>query len=262
MITKPKPESWVTFPKPNPQANLRLFCFPYAGGNAMSFRRWENSLPNTIEVCPLELPGRGTRIMEEPLTDFSQLIFAITEAIVSYLDKPFAFFGHSMGSIVSFEVARLLQKYYVLSPVHLFISGRGAPQIPLEIKPIHTLPQHEFIEELRRMNGTPQEVLDNAELMELLLPMLRADFKLIENYTYTSAQPIPCPITAFGGKQDYKVSCDRLQAWQEQTTAKFAMQMFPGDHFFLHSAQKLLLQTLAQKLYQLTYKIINYQQCA
>ncbi len=261
MIAELKRNSWVTFPKPNPQASLRLFCFPYAGGKAMSFRGWEKSLFNTVEVCPIELPGRGTRLMEEPFTEFSLLIPTMTQALLPYLDKPFAFFGHSMGAIVSFEVARLLRKKYHLSPDHLFVSGRGAPQVHTEIKPIHTLPEPAFLQELRRLNGTPEEVLENAELMQLLLPMLRADFALIENYVYTDEHPLDCPISVFGGQQDYKVSGDRLQAWIEQTTADFSMQMFPGDHFFLHSAQQLLLQTLSQKLYQLTYRKTNLR-CA
>lgn len=251
MIAELKRESWVTFPEPNPKASLRLFCFPYAGGKAMSFRGWEKSLFNTVEVCPIELPGRGTRLMEEPFTDFSQLIPSITQALLPYLDKPFAFFGHSMGAIVSFEVTRLLRKKYRLTPEHLFVSGRNAPQVPIEVKPIHNLSEPEFLEELRRLNGTPEEVLENVELMQLLMPMLRADFALIENYIYTPELPLNFPITAFGGQQDYKISSNSLQAWLEQTTAKFSMQMFPGDHFFIHSAQQLLLQALSQKLYQM-----------
>lgn len=254
MIATSKCQSWVTFPKQNLKANLRLFCFPYAGGKATSFRGWENSFPSNIEVCPIELPGRGTRMMEEPFTEFSQLIPELTKGILPYLNKPFAFFGHSMGSIVSFEVAHLLEQKYGLSPVHLFVSGRGAPHIPIGNKQIHKLAETDFIEELRHLNGTPEAVLENTELMQLLLPTLRADFTLVENYLYTPRNMLGCTISAFGGLQDSKVSIAKLEAWRQQTTTDFSIQMFPGDHFFLHSAEQLLLKSLSRKLYQLTYQ--------
>ena len=254
MITTSKCQSWVTFPKSKPKANLRLFCFPYAGGKASSFRGWENVLPCNVEVCPIELPGRGTRIMEKPFTECSQLIPELTTAIFPYLDKPFAFFGHSMGSIVCFEVAHLLQQKYGLSPLHLFVSGRGAPQIPMDNKLIHKLSEAAFIEELRRLNGTPEAVLENTELMQLLLPTLRADFALVENYVHSPKHSFGCAISAFGGLQDSKVSRAKLEAWSQHTTSNFSMQMFPGDHFFLHSSESLLLKSLSQKLNQLIYQ--------
>ena len=259
MIAKFKHKSWVTFPKRNLQANLRLFCFPYAGGKSTSFRGWENNLPSGVEVCPIELPGRGTRITEEPLTEFLQLIPELTKGVLPYLDKPFAFFGHSMGSIVSFEVAHLLHQKYDLKPVHLFVSGRVAPQIPVENKQIHKLPKAAFIEEIRRLNGTPEAVLENTELMQLLLPMLRADFTLVENYVYTPKHTLNCAITAFGGLQDNKVCTANLEAWKQQTAADFSMHMFPGDHFFLHSAESLLLKSVSRKLHQLIYQTKTWQ---
>jgi medium-chain acyl-[acyl-carrier-protein] hydrolase len=154
-----------------------------------------------------------------------------------------------MGGLVSFELARLLRKKYGLNPAHLFVSGYRAPQVPDPDPPIHALPEPEFLEELRRLNGTPEAVLENAELMQLLLPALRADFAVIETYAYIPESPLDCPITAFGGLQDREVSCDDLEAWREQTNAAFSLQTLPGDHFFLHSAQPLLLQSLSQKLY-------------
>ena len=203
--------SWVTCPKPNPQASLRLFCFPYAGGKAVSFRAWSSGLPTTVEVCPVELPGRGSRLMEVPFTQFEPLISALAQALLPYLDKPFAFFGHSMGALVSFELARLLRQKYGLSPVHLFVSGRGAPQVvPVPDPPIHALPEPAFLEKLRGLNGTPEAVLENAKLMQLLLPMLRADFAVIETYVYVPEPPLNCPITAFSGWQDRKVSFDLI----------------------------------------------------
>lgn len=249
MKTIPTSNSWLTCLRPKPQAKLRLFCFHYAGGGALSFRSWSNSLPPTVEVCAIELPGRGSRLMERPFTRLEPLIQELTPVLLPYLNKPFAFFGHSMGALVSFELARILRKEYGLSPVHLFVSGRRAPQVPDPDPPIHTLPEREFLDELRRYNGTPESVLENAELMQLFLPTLRADFAVLETYVYTPEPLLDCPITAFGGLEDWKASCDDLEAWREQTNAEFSLQMFPGDHFFIHSAQPLLLQLLSRRLH-------------
>lgn len=243
---------WVTYPKPNPHASLRLFCFPYAGGGALSFRGWPDRLPPTIEVCPIELPGRGMRLREAPFTRLSLLVEAIAQSLLPHLDKPFAFFGHSMGALISFELARLLLRANGCSLTHLFISGRRAPQIPEPKPPIHRLPETEFLEELRHLNGTPEAVLANEELMQLLLPTLRADFAVLETYTYRLEPPLNYPITAFGGLQDPDVSCEMLGAWRDQTSTTFSLQMLPGDHFFLHTAQPLLLQSLNQALNRIT----------
>lgn len=239
---------WVTCPKPNPQATLRLFCFHYAGGGAAIFRTWSDSLPQSVEVCAIELPGRGTWLMQRPFTRLEPLVPTLASALLPYLDKPFAFFGHSMGGLVSFELTRLLRRDYGLSPVHLFVSGRRAPQVPDPDPPIHALPNPEFLQELRRFNGTPEAVLENAELMQLLLPTLRADFAVLETYVYTPEPPLECPITTFGGLSDRVASRDELEAWRDQTSAAFSVQMFPGDHFFVHSAQPLLLQALSREL--------------
>ncbi|GAX38382.1 thioesterase II family protein [Nodularia sp. NIES-3585] len=247
--------SSVTCLYPNPHASLRLFCFPYAGGSSLMFRPWLKSLPTTVEIFPIELPGRGMQIKLAPFSRLEPLIKGLAPALLPNLKKPFAFFGHSMGALVSFELIRLLRREYGISPVHLFISGRRAPQIPDLDPPIHALPEAEFIEELGRLNGTPKAVLENAELMELLIPMLRADFAVLETYVYTPEPTLNIPITTFGGLQDSKVSVDQLQGWQEQTHSTFCQQMFPGDHFFLHSAQSSLLQSLSQKLNYITSEI-------
>jgi medium-chain acyl-[acyl-carrier-protein] hydrolase len=243
--------AWVTCPQPNSDASLRLFCFPYAGGSALNFRGWANQLPVTVELCPIELPGRGLRMKEKPFARMLPLMQAIAPSLLPYLNQPFAFFGHSMGALVGFELARLLRRAYGCSPSHLFVSGRRAPQVPDSDPPIHTLPNSEFLQELRRLNGTPEAVLQNDELMQLLLPTLRADFAVLETYVYTPKPPLDCPITAFGGLQDPEVCCEVLEAWREQTRAAFSLHMFPGDHFFLHTAQSLLLQSLNQTLTQL-----------
>ena len=232
----------------NPQARLRLFCFAYAGGAASVFRDWSDALPTDIEVCPIQLSGRGTRLMEAPFNRLSSLVEALAEALVPLLDKPFALFGHSLGSLVSFELARRLRTNHQPGPVRLFVSAAPAPQIPHRDLPIHNLAEGEFSAELRRLNGTPEELLNHKELMDIVLPSLRADFAMYESYRYSSGPPLNCPISTYGGLSDEKVNRDDLEAWRDQTSVSFSLRMFSGDHFFLKASQPLLLRALSRDL--------------
>ncbi|HEX8282691.1 MAG TPA: alpha/beta fold hydrolase [Pyrinomonadaceae bacterium] len=240
---------WLACPRPNPQARSRLFCVPYAGGGCRVFQSWAAALPPEVELCAVELPGRGSRLHEPPLTDFAALIDALAEAARPYLDKPFALFGHSLGALVSFELARRLLKESGPRCEHLFASGCRAPQVRREAKPTSALPDAEFIEELRGLNGTPAEVLAHPELMGLMLPALRADFALNEKYTYAPGPPLPVPLTAYSGADDHgSVSPEKMAAWREQTSASFSQRTFPGGHFFIHTAQAALLRDISEKL--------------
>jgi medium-chain acyl-[acyl-carrier-protein] hydrolase len=241
-------DPWIVSRKPSPQARMRLFCFPYAGGPASVFRNWSDGLPTDIEVCPVQFPGRGTRLTEPPFSQLPLLIGALTKALLPFLDRPFALFGHSLGSLVSFELARQLRTLYQMRPVRLFVSAGPAPQIPHRSLPIHNLPDSRFSAELRRLNGTPEELLSHRELMDIVLPSLRADFALYENYRYLSETPLNCPISAYGGLSDERVRSGDLEAWREQSSVSFSIRMFPGDHFFLKTAQPLLLRALSQEL--------------
>ena len=240
--------SWFTVP-PNGQAKIRLFCFPYAGGSSLIFRTWGKALGPSIAVCPAHLPGRERRLTEKPYTSARSLVDAVAEAIIPHLDRPFAFFGHSMGALISFELARQLRRLNMPSPLHLFLSGRAAPQ-RREFKEsiTYNLPAKEFAEELRRLNGTPREVLEHQELMELMIPLLKADFEICQTYNYTQEPALDCPITAFGGLSDHEATGEMIDAWREQTTRSFRLCMMPGDHFFLHSAQDRILTILLQEL--------------
>ena len=241
-------DSWVVIPKPNLGARLRLFCFPYAGGGAYIYRSWSNTLPPLVEVCAIQLPGRGTRMSEKPLSDLAQVVDQAAQGLQSYFDRPFAFFGHSMGALIGFELARKLQSENKTGPKHLFVSAHRAPHLPNTEGTFYNLPDAELIEELRHLKGTPTEVLENPELMHLMLPLMRADFSVCQNYDYQpAAQPLACPITVFGGLED-TLTKEQLQDWRQHTTAAFKLRLLPGDHFFLHTSQETLLRTLAQEL--------------
>ncbi len=231
--------SWVSCPNPRPYAHWRLFCFPYAGGSARLYQNWSFSLPAQVEVCAIELPGRGRRMAEAPFFDLTSLIQNLGQRFAPWLDKPFACFGHSLGGLVAFELVQWLRSHHQLEPQHLWVSAACAPHLPITAQPIHALPQAEFIAELRRYNGTPIAVLDNAELMELMLPMIRADFALLETYCYQTQPPLSCPITALWGKQDLIVSLDEMASWQVHTTGSFSLKLLSGDHFFVDQPQVL-----------------------
>jgi len=238
---------WLISRKRQSEAVVRLFCFPYAGGSSTIFHKWPQDLPSWIDVFAVQLPGHGSRLDEPPVTNLHRLVEMIEPALLPHLGQSFAFFGHSMGAMISFELARTLRDKHSLQPTHLFVSGRPAPQLPVE-KPTYNLPEAEFAEELRRLNGTPPDVLEHSELMKLMLPILRADFELVQTYSYTPRPPLDCPITAFGGWEDQSVSRESLEAWREQTTNKFSVRMLLGDHFFLHSARPYILNAFKKEL--------------
>jgi medium-chain acyl-[acyl-carrier-protein] hydrolase len=241
-------DAWVTCPRPEPRARVRLFCLPYAGGGASIFRHWPNDLAPAVEVCPVQLPGRENRFQEPRYTSLTALVGVLAEVMEPYMDKPFAFFGHSMGALICFELCRTLRARSGPLPAHLFISARPAPQLPRSGPLTHNLPDAEFKQHLSALNGTSQEVFAHAELMQILLPLLRADFALVEGYRYGVEGPLPCPISAFGGLQDESVEQRALAAWSEQAIGAFRLRMFAGDHFFLQSRRSALLQALSLDL--------------
>jgi medium-chain acyl-[acyl-carrier-protein] hydrolase len=239
---------WIVCRKSRPRATVRLFCLPYAGGSAAIFRNWSRSLPGFIEVCPIQLPGRGERFGEQPFTSMNLLVDAIEPAIVSWLDKPFAFFGHSMGARIAYELSHKLRSGRRLEPKHLFVSARSAPQLAIDTPLTFNLPERDFLDGIRRLNGTPRELLANPELMEMMLPLLRADFELIETVPYLERPHLTCPVTALGGTADQDVLPAHLEAWGELSSGKFRMRMFPGDHFFLGTHESEVVQVIAEQL--------------
>ncbi len=237
---------WIAYRRPRPTARLRLFCFPYAGGGATTYRPWVDEMPPEIEVCPVQLPGREQRMREKPFTRVAPLVEALAAGLAPLLDDlPFAFFGHSMGAIIAFELAHRLHRQ---PPAQLLVSARRAPQLPPRDTSTYDLPPAEFRAKLLRMEGTPREVLDHQELMELLEPLLRADFELNDTHPPTGHPPLDVPITAFGGVRDGEVERRQLQAWREVTSGRFRLRMLAGGHFYLHQQRGSLIAAVCDSL--------------
>lgn len=222
------------------EARIRLFCFSYAGGGASMFRGWSDGLPPRVDVWGAQLPGRENRVVEQPLRRIGPLVDALYDAITEHLDLPYAFYGHSMGALVAFELAQRLRNAGAPEPALLFLAAFRAPQLPNPNIRIYHLPD-EVLKTVLRTEGTPQHVLDNEELMRALLPTLRADIELCDTYEYRAQPPLGMPISVFGGHQDVRVSRSDLEPWRAQAGGPFRLAMIPGSHFFLHSAQDLLL---------------------
>ncbi len=236
--------SWFPAIHQTEEASMRLFCFPYAGGGASIFRGWQEHLPHSVAVCPVRMPGRETRLSEPAFDRMERLIPALREAIGPHLDKPFAFFGHSMGAAVAFELARSLAS----RPLALLVAGARAPQLRRDHVPPPPPSDEDLIEELQRLNGIPQELLEHRELMHLALPALRADATLYRNYVFQEGPPLDCPIRTYGGREDERITRDHLEAWAGETTQSFKLEMFPGGHFFLQTHQAEFLKALVGDL--------------
>jgi medium-chain acyl-[acyl-carrier-protein] hydrolase len=250
VFTMQSSDSYFFRPRPNPTARLRLFCFHHAGGSNTLFHHWRDRLPAHVELLLARLPGHGDRSSETPSKRMSPVVREAAEAMAPYLGEPFALFGHSMGASVAFEVARLVRRGHGVQPSRLLVSSCQAPQCLRFALPTYNLPDPEFIEKLRGLNGTPQPLFDNQRLLLAMLPMIRADVELLQTYEYAADAPLDCPITVFGGLQDHVVKLAGLMGWRKQTTAQAVVHLLPGDHFFLNSFQQTFLELLSDELNQ------------
>jgi medium-chain acyl-[acyl-carrier-protein] hydrolase len=239
---------WFVSSTTNPRARLRMFCFPHGGGGVSLFREWRRWLPTDIELHAVQLPGRDRRVQEKPFAHVAPLVEALSGAITAYLDLPYVLFGHSMGALIAFELARRLRRLNLPAPARLLVSGRRAPQLAGTGSSLHHLDGEAFIEALRRLGGTPEEVLQEPQLMELLAPVIRADFAMTASYIYEPDAPLSFPINAFGGIDDERVRYDEISAWRTQTSGIFSLDMLPGKHFFLSTARELFLSSMTRRL--------------
>lgn len=249
-LLAPAPASpWFMRFRPNPMAVLRLLCFHHAGGGASAYRPWVGEVPADVELCAVQLPGRETRLRERPFTRIAALVPLIADEIQPLLDRPFALFGHSLGALVAFEVARELGRRGGPAPAHLFVAGRRAPMRPDRWSRMSHLPQATFVEEVRRRwDGIPAAVLDEPELLELLLPTLRADIAAVESYVYAPGAALDCPISCLGGMEDSAAGAVDLAAWRDETRGAYSLRMFPGAHFFVQSARAQVLAAVHEDL--------------
>lgn len=242
---------WFSCARPDANAKIRLFCLPYAGGGASIYRGWEHYLPAGVEVWPVQPPGRGSRFKEPAIASMDELLAAVATAMEPFLDRPIALFGHSVGAMAGFELAHLLADRFGVTVSHLFVSGARAPHLPRNRQRIHDLPEEEFLTELKTLNGTPPEVLENPELMRMISTTLRADFAIAETYRCANRQPLNCPMTVFGGVDDTLVVREDLDAWKIHTTGSFDLWQLPGDHFFIHTCDSLIQRILSRELIRL-----------
>lgn len=238
---------WPALP-PRANARLRLFCLPYAGGRASMFASWAADLPPAIELRALALPGREERYDETPLDEPADVVRAAADAMQPLLDRPWAAFGHSMGAILAFELVRELRRRGASPPVLLSVAGQNAPRQLTRGGERHLLPDAALADELRHLAGTPPEVLAEPEVMALLLPSLRADFRICETYVAAEEDPLDVPLLVIDALGDRETTPEGVAGWDGETTGATARVTLPGDHFFVQRAQRPLLQAVVREL--------------
>jgi medium-chain acyl-[acyl-carrier-protein] hydrolase len=231
--------------QPRADARLRLFCLPSAGGGSAMLHAWLKGLPPSIQVCPLQFPGRENRWQERPVTRLPALVGHLADAIEPLVHVPYVLFGHSLGALVAFELARELRRRGRRGCLKTLASARSAPQEPTAAPPICGLPDRDFLAAVHtRYNAIPDAILANREILALYLPVLRADFEMIEQYVHVPEPPFDCPITVFGGTEDSTVTRSQLEQWRRHTSAEFHVRMFPGDHFFPKTSRVAFVQAV------------------
>jgi len=242
------PDRWFPTRKPLTSPRMRLFCLPYAGGSVAIYNSWSQSLPAGVELCPVQLPGRERRLSEKPFDSLPALLDALLPVLAPLLDRPFAFFGYSMGARICLELSRRLQARNGPRPLGLFLGAAGPPSLNTR-EPIHHLPEEQFIAQLRRYDGTPEEIFKHRELLELVLPMLRADFAIAFTENGTEPPKLEVPISVIGSPEDKHVPTENLEGWRDETThADVRVRLFPGGHFFIKSQRDAIVAHIGEEL--------------
>ena len=230
---------WIQYQKTSDDPSMRIFCFPYAGGSALFYARWFRYLDENAEVFPIQLPGRESRIDEPLLRVMSVVINKIVEEISPYMTENTAFLGHSMGSMIAYEVARTLSERNMPMPKHIFLSGAVPPDMIGECEKIHMLSDEQFCEKLKGYESITSELMKYPEFFKFFLPVIKADFELIETYRFDKKWKMPCPVTVFSGTEDPYVPENALAQWGRFCEQEPQIITYSGNHFFLkeHTAE-------------------------
>ncbi len=240
---------WIAPRRPKPEADVRLFCFPFAGGGASTYRDWQSALGPRIDVYPVQLPGREDRLKERPEGSMRVLASRLADALKPLFRGRFAFFGHSMGALIQYELTRELERRGADLPFLIMPSARRAPHIALQSEPIHHLSDEAFIKRLNdRYQAIPEAVLAEPELMAIFIPMLKADFQMLETYRHEDAAALRAPISAFAGARDAGETPALVWKWRELTAGPFKLDVIDGGHFFLSESRAALLPAVSAAL--------------
>ena len=242
---------WLPYGTQQTYPRLRLLCLPYAGGNARMFRHWGAAMPDGVEVCPVELPGRGTRRSERCVSCIPELVEKMAAEMEPLLDLPFAILGYSMGGLLGFELARALRRLYDRELAALLVAAQNAPSVPLERPAAWRSTDEELGVALHRSGGMSEEALANARFMRAFLPVLRADYTLVDSYSYAPERPLRCPIHLYTGTEDALVSLPGRSEWRRETTGDFMVHRFPGGHYFVQEDEGAFLASISGLLRQL-----------
>lgn len=221
-------------------SNIKLFCIPHAGGSAAFYSKWKDYINPSIEICPIELAGRGKRFKEDFYDNIDEAVEDVYDIIKNDLDNNYAFFGHSMGSLIAYELSHYIMKLKNKPPEHIFFSGRKAPNIIYENNCIHKLPGEELKRKVFEFSGTPKEVLDNSHMSNIFLKILRADFKICELYKYVKRDfKLDCNITILNGNKD-DIKINHIASWKQYTSKECYIYFFKGGHFYINDNIKSL----------------------
>jgi surfactin synthase thioesterase subunit len=243
------PGAWLARTTFDGEPLARVIAIPYAGGGTASYAGWARALaPHRIEIIPIKLPGREHRLSEPPIAEMTTIVDAIAAAAATLDDAPLALFGYSMGALIAFEVARALAAMGA-PPAHLFAAAAAAPHVPRTAAPIHRLPDDELLEAVdHRYGGLPPAVRQHPELKQLVVPPLRADLTIVEQYRVVSGPPLACDLSAFSGRDDPLIDATHVDRWREITTGRFERRVFAGDHFFLRTSAPAIREAIARSL--------------
>lgn len=238
---------WLRHYGPRDSGRLRFFCLPYAGGSAAMFREWHQMLPSDIEPVAVQLPGRDTRLAEPPYEDMTSLVTRLMEVLEPLLDKPFGYYGHSMGARVALELTYAQRSAGLPMPRALFVASSVAPALRMPVRGWNE-PDESLVNYLRDLGGTPELVFEDQELLGLFLPTLRADLTVIGTHLAPDRPPLAVPLHAFVGAGDTQATVERMRPWAVETSAGFELDVVSGGHFFDVAGTRCMLESTAARL--------------